>query len=142
MRELKSVALIAFTVGCALVPAACAPSTAAQSAFDQYVGKMCTGFIPSERGGNGAAYNGRKLPVVLNFFRTSDGGPGVSFKIENRDFFDAPVSLRDDGLDFMGQSGGHWTFDYESPNHLSGQMQEQGGITGFGEMSCSRRPSI
>jgi hypothetical protein len=132
------VALIAFTVGCALVPAACAPSPAAQSAFDQYVGKTCTGIIPWESG----YLAGRKQPVVSKFFRTSDGRPGVSFKLENRNFFDPLVSLKDDGLNFTGQYGtGAWMFTYESRNHLSAHV----GITiksvvwmsEIGELSCS-----
>jgi hypothetical protein len=135
MRELKSAALIAFTVGCALVPAACAPSPAAQTAFDQYVGKTCTGLIPYERTASGD-YIGRKIPVVLKFFRTSDGGPHISSSYEGQDFIDHPVSLRDDGLDFIGRFGSHWTFNYESPNHLSGQMRGRTDITGFGEFSC------
>jgi hypothetical protein len=135
MRELKSAALIAFTVGCALVPAACAPSPAAQTAFDQYVGKTCTGFIPYER--TPGDYTGRKIPVVLKFFRTSDGGPHISSSYEGRDFVDHPVSLRDEGLNFIGQFAGVWTFNYESPNHLSGQFysRNQADWTGWGEFS-------
>jgi len=115
MRELKSVALVAFTFGCAPVLAACAPSspsTAAESAFDQYVGKTCTGIIHHNELDE-TGYMGRpglspfEIPVVAKFFRTSDGRPGISFKYANR----APViyivsSLRDDGLDFAGQVSG------------------------------------
>jgi hypothetical protein len=89
MRKLKSVALIAFTVGCALAAAACAPSTpstAAQSAFDQYVGKTCTGIINHDKV-DVTGYMARGIPVVAKFFRTSDGRPGVSFKYANRAFF-------------------------------------------------------
>ena len=161
MRELKSVALVAFTFGCAPVLAACAPSspsTAAQSAFDQYVGKTCTGIIHHNELDE-TGYMGRpglspfEIPVVAKFFRTSDGRPGISFKYANR----APViyivsSLRDDGLNFAGQLGSQWKFNYESPNHLSVRdiYHVSGGESGngypttspVGEFSCtdSHRP--
>jgi hypothetical protein len=117
MRELKSAALIAFTVGCALAPAAHADSS---STFDQYVGKTCTGVFPTLQSSYQRPYL-TNAPIVAKFFRSSSGRPWVSFKVDGRYPVDLSVSLRsislrDDVLEF----GSRYTLGYAGTNHLSG----------------------
>jgi cyanophycinase len=127
--DLASWTVIVFPVGGPSVPAACAVSPAALSAFDQYVGKTCTGVISFKSG----TLAGKKVPVVAKFFRKPDSSSGVSFKFDQRDFVNLPVSPRDDELVFKGQYSTWYTLKYAGPNHLSGHTEDpDGGL----ELSC------
>jgi hypothetical protein len=134
MRKLKSVALIAVTVGCALVPAAHAQSTAASSAYDQYLGKTCTGSMYMETLNSQSDYAGQTIRLVAKFFRKRDGSPGVSFRFGSRASVDLSVSPRDDGLDFIGQYGGRYSLKYAGANHISGHQLPP--TPGSFELSC------
>ena len=105
MQVRKSLASTSLAVAFAVLPGACAESPTAAAAFNQYLGKTCSGAFQL-----GSSSQTSTWSITTKWFRKPDGSSWVHLLLGRRDWVDRPFHPTETGIYYTGEHGGQGQF--------------------------------